>query len=274
VRDTDCVVFLQWALPKLGMRWAGFRKVRRQVCKRIMLRLKKLGLRDIFAYQAHLGTHAEEWSHVDELCRISISRFYRDQKVFEYLTQNGLPLLATMARYRDPAVIRAWSAGCGAGEEPYTLSLLWRFSLQGSFPEVRLEILATDLDRRQLERAQAGCYEFASIKELPGTWIVSGFEHKEGRCWLRPEFRAGIEFRNQDIRRELPDGPFDLLFCRNLVFTYFEESLQDEIARGLHKRLVPGGLLALGSHESIPLNVARFHQLQRGLPLYQTDLLG
>ena len=60
VKDTDCIGFLQWALPRLGLCWAGFRRVRGQVCKRLRRRLAELGLRDLAAYRALLETHREE----------------------------------------------------------------------------------------------------------------------------------------------------------------------------------------------------------------------
>ena len=89
MNDADCVEFLQWALPRLRMRWAGFRKVRGQVCKRIGRRLKELGLGDIDAYRSYLDKHSEEWEILDGLCRITISRFHRDRKVFECLRDSG-----------------------------------------------------------------------------------------------------------------------------------------------------------------------------------------
>jgi chemotaxis protein methyltransferase CheR len=77
--DSQCVVFLQWALPRLRVRWAGFRKVRRQVCRRVWRRARELGLADLVAYRAYLEEHPEEWALLDSMARITISRFYRDR---------------------------------------------------------------------------------------------------------------------------------------------------------------------------------------------------
>ena len=82
VKDAECIHFLQWSLPRLGLRWAGFRRVRGQVCKRLRRRLAVLGLRDLWDYRALLETDAAEWRQLDGLCRVSISRFYRDQEVW------------------------------------------------------------------------------------------------------------------------------------------------------------------------------------------------
>ncbi|MBM4089995.1 MAG: hypothetical protein FJ276_11330 [Planctomycetes bacterium] len=105
--DRECVEFLQWALPQLSLRWPGFRRVRRQVHKRIVRRLSELGLRRIADYRAYLDTHAAEWSVLDAMSRISISRFYRDRDVFEHLRDAVLPELAERAewvlQHREPA---------------------------------------------------------------------------------------------------------------------------------------------------------------------------
>jgi chemotaxis protein methyltransferase CheR len=268
MRDDECVLFLQWALPKLGAHWPGFRKVRRQVCTRVARRLKSLGLPDVSAYRAYLDTHNDEWARLDELCWIPISRFYRDSGVFDYLEQTLLPRVAEAATLEGAERVHAWSAGCGAGEEPYTLNLLWQLSVQQQFPNVELRILATDIDRQQLDRAHTACYSRGSLKELPKDWIGMAFEENNGRYSLRPEFRQGIEFRQQDLRRDLPDGPFSLILCRNVAFTYFDESLQRETAVALRKRLTLGGALVLGRHEALPTGTTGFNELEPRMRIY------
>ncbi len=94
MRDTECIAFLQWALPKMGFRWPGFRKVRGQVCKRVGRRLKELGLADLEAYREYLEVHPDEWAILDGFCRITISRFFRDRDVYETLGSDVLPELA------------------------------------------------------------------------------------------------------------------------------------------------------------------------------------
>jgi chemotaxis protein methyltransferase CheR len=271
MQDPECIAFLQWALPRLRMRWPGYRKVRRQVCKRVARRLAGLGLTDTFTYRAYLETHPDEWKQLDELCPIPISRFYRDRAVFECLGQKVLPILARAAGAQGLDRIQVWSAGCGAGEEPYTLAIMWRLSLQQQFPNLKLQILATDINRDQLDRAVVASYSHGSLKQLPESWIEGAFEENSGRCCLRPEFKASVEFQQQDIRRQLPSRIFDLILCRNLAFTYFDEELQREIARSLHSHLRPGGVLVLGVHDVLPPGTEGFHALESRLHIYQRD---
>lgn len=252
MNDTDCVAFLQWALPRLELRWAGFRRVRGQVCKRITRRIQALGLSSTDAYRAYLSEHATEWNALDALCTIPISRFYRDRAVFDALGEQVLPALADRATARTPAVIRCWSAGCASGEEPYTLRLLWDQRVRSRYPQVSLAIVATDVDKHLLERARSGCYARSSLRELPPDWVDRAFDCVGGVYCLREQWKAGVEWCRQDIRQEQPAGMFDLVLCRNLVFTYFSGPLQRAMLARIVEHMRAEGFLVLGRHESLP----------------------
>ncbi len=115
-----------------------------------------------------------------------------------------------------------------------------------------LSILGTDVDEYLLSRARRGCYPKGALKELPKTWIAKAFDVNHQYC-LKSAFQEGIEFEQADIRKQMPEGSFHLILCRNLAFTYFESILQQEILQGILHRLVPGGILVIGNKESLPL---------------------
>ncbi len=251
--DTDCVRFLQWALPQMGFRWPGFRKVRRQVCKRIARRWRELGLSDLEGYRTYLDTDPSEWTVLDGLCRITISRFYRDRGVFENVAGNVLPAIAGLAAETAESAIRVWSAGCGAGEEPYSIALAWGHLAPSARSGLDAEIVGTDTDSHQLERARTAVYPDSSLRELPGEWKDSCFSREpSGDMCLDPEWRQGVIFFEQDIRLEIPMGEYDLILCRNLAFTYFDESTQRKVLDRLLERLRSGGALVIGCHEELP----------------------
>ena len=253
-KDTECVRFLQWALPRLALRWPGFRKVRGQVCKRLRRRLRSLALDDLTAYQVYLAQHPDEWLLLDSFCRISISRFYRDRAVFDCLAQTVLPTLAEMVSRRGEERLRCWSIGCASGEEPYTLNLIWQFQIQPQFPKLQLHITATEADAGLLQRAQTGCYPARSLRELPATWRDQAFDEAQDLYCLKEPFRRGIRFRKQDVRVTWPDSTFHLILCRNLVLTYFENALQTQVMIQIAQRLDKRGALVIGSHEVLPEN--------------------
>lgn len=252
MKDSEGVAFLQWALPRLRLRWPGFRKVRRQVFKRIDRRMRELGIHDLPGYRASLESHAEEWTELDKLCRISISRFYRDKGVFHYLEKTVLPGLAAKLVTQGEAQLMCWSIGCAAGEEPYTLSLVWDLAVGPRFPSVALSIVATDADALALGRAQKACYAASSLKDLPPAWQATAFLESAEGFLLRNEHRTRVKFRLQDIRLEAPPERFHVIVCRYLAFTYFDEGLQQETLATIRERLLPGGALVIGRPESLP----------------------
>jgi chemotaxis protein methyltransferase CheR len=234
------VEFLQWALPRLGLRWAGFRRVRGQVGKRVRRRLVALGLEDLDAYRAYLESHPEEWDVLDGLTHITISRFYRDRAVFAAIEHQVLPSLA---------VGRCWSAGCASGEEAFTLALM---------PGAGLEILATDVDEAMLDRARAAAYPASSLRELPDAWRERGFTRGRGLYALRPQYRRAVTLRRHDLRTPPPDTGFDLVLCRNVAFTYLAAEQQRSVLGHLAAALRPNGALVIGLHEALPQAVPGF----------------
>src|SRR3989337_1621010 len=98
MKDVECIEFLQWCLPRLRLRWPGFRKVHKQVCKRLSRRIKELDLFGLSGYKAYLEAHTGEWRTLDAICQISISRFYRDRRVFDAVRFQILPALAEDVR--------------------------------------------------------------------------------------------------------------------------------------------------------------------------------
>ncbi len=150
--DTEYPAFLQWALPQLNLRWLGFRKVHRQVCKRLKRRMNDLRIPDLAAYRTRLEADPAEWRFLDECCQFTISRFFREKRVFEVLRIKVLPHIAECA-HREGRAARIWSAACASGEEPHTLKILWDLEVARPYPGgVPLSIIATDTDRAMLAR--------------------------------------------------------------------------------------------------------------------------
>jgi len=249
--------FLKWALPQMQMRWPGFRKVRRQVCKRVDRRMKTLGLTHIDQYQSYLETHADEWSILDSLCRVTISRFNRDRGVFATLTTAVLPELMRSVSARGGDTLRAWSVGCASGEEPYTLTILWQTELQQRFPGIKLDVTATDSDTQMLERAREARYDFGSLKELPVELRDRVFTRENNTYFLDADYRRGVTFVEQDVREAQPDGRFDLVLCRNLVFTYFDDRLQTRLLSRIVNTMAGAAALVIGIREDLPEGTER-----------------
>lgn len=264
-RELGSSARLSALVARLGLDGAGFRRVQGIVRKRLRRRLAELGLETIEAYAVYLEREPEEWKRLDAMCRIPISRFYRDSSVFEHLTQSVLPELAERARRDGRSLLRVWCAGCASGEEPYSISIAWRLAVRPAYPDVELDILGTDLDAGMLERARRACYPGGTLRELPERWRQIAFEpQREVHC-LRPAFRTGVRFEQADLRSQLPQGPLDIVSCRNLAFTYFDESSRARVANALIGVMRPSGVLMIGAKEALPPTIDRVRERHRGI---------
>ena len=102
-----------------------------------------------------------------------------------------------------------------------------------------------------LRRAREACYLPSSLKDVPKEWLSAAFERSADGFSVKQSFREGIELSRQDIRKERPDGPFHLILCRNLAFTYFDDTMQKEVLSRILGVLVPEGVLVIGRHEDL-----------------------
>jgi chemotaxis protein methyltransferase CheR len=183
---------------------------------------------------------------------ITISRFYRDRGVFAALEADVVPALAEAARASGKNGLSAWSAGCASGEEAYTLALMWHEVVAARFPDLRLDVLATDIHPAMLRRAREASYDRSSLKELPEAWRERGFERRGELYMVRPQLRRHVTVRCHDLRAHPPTGSFDLVLCRNVAFTYFAPERQRAVLANLAGALGPGGALVIGIHERLP----------------------
>lgn len=256
--DVECVAFLQWALPRLGRRWAGYRKVRRRVCRSVGRRVSELGLASLVDYRSYLEQNPDEWSRLDALANVTISRFYRDRAVFDFLRSDVLSALVERARRTENPVIRAWSAGCASGEEPYTLAIMWELAIMPAACDTRLQVLATDIKPTVLLRADQARYPPSALRDLPVLWRETAFRPEDDELVLQSRFRRDVTFAQHDIRDGPPDGPFDLVLCRYQAFTYFDEAGQRDALRAFARVTRPGAVLILGAREDLPAGETGF----------------
>ena len=243
--------------------------MRKRVCNRLADRMTELNISDIDAYQHYLAQRPDEWQQLDSLCRVVITRFYRDKLVFAELTERVLPQMASAAMANGRPQIRMWSIGSASGEEPYSLAILWHHHLAPRFPEIQVSILGTEIDSHLIERAHRACYTQDTLKNMPKELCDAAFSITEDRYCLKLCYQELVEFRQQDIRTTVPDESFDIILCRNLVFTYFDEFQQQMILHRLLGRLLSGGWLVIGVHEVIPAPVTGVQTVSKRLGLYR-----
>ncbi|MFL5062929.1 MAG: CheR family methyltransferase, partial [Xanthobacteraceae bacterium] len=193
------------------------------------------------------------------------SLFFRDKIPFDHFREAIMPaLLASRAQQRR---IRIWCAAASSGQEPYSLAM----ALKEMGPQLagwRTEILATDLSLEVLEKAKAGIYsQFEVQRGLPIQMLVKYFT-QVGEMWqIAPDIRAMVQFRPFNLLQECSRfGIFDVVFCRN-VLIYFDQETKIDVFDRLAKLMAPDGFLVLGAAETVVGLTDAFKPLaeQRGL---------
>jgi len=221
---------------------------------RLAPRLRALELPSFAAYYERVWSDREELVRmIDALCT-NETHFFREPKQFAFLEQQVLPAWRTAADTGERAKrLRVWSAGCSTGEEPYSIAM----SLAWHLPGWSVEILASDLSTKVLDRAAAGIWAMERAEEIPPhyrkTFMLRGRGAQEGKMAARPELSATIRFARINLNAEsypAAAGRFDLIFCRN-VLIYFDAPSKRRVIDRLLDRLDPAGFFFLGHSESL-----------------------
>jgi chemotaxis protein methyltransferase CheR len=177
-----------------------------------------------------------------DMLTIHVSEFFRNPEVWDELADRVLrPML------RDQALVRIWSAGCSLGFEPFTIAMIVRKLA----PFTPAYVLATDVDETSLSRAREATYTEAQMAGVPQADRARFFRQADRNWEVRPQLKALVTFRRQDLLTDPNEGPFDVIVCRNVVI-YFTEQAKTDLYRRFYDSLRPGGILFLGATESIP----------------------
>jgi chemotaxis protein methyltransferase CheR len=218
--------------------------------RRIAVRMRACGVHTYRDYGALLDRLPDEYDRLRDALTINVTRFYRNADTWSLIRRDVLPALFDQHR----GDVRAWSAGCASGEEPYTMALLAADHLDraGRGAELaRLVVDGTDIDRASLERARAACYRSEALAELPPE-LANAYFHAAGsdRC-IVDRIRRRVQIHQVDLSRDPPlRRDYHLVLCRNVVI-YFDRPMQERLFERFADALVPGGYLVLGKVETL-----------------------
>ena len=174
--------------------------------------------------------------------------FFRDKVPFDQFKSDILPALA---KSRINGDIKIWCAACSTGQEPYSLAMLMD-EMHMLYPRVNLDILATDISDRCLEKAQAGLYtQFEVQRGLPIQMMVRNFEKVDEMWRISPKLRASIRFKKLNLLEDLRSvGRMDVVYCRN-VLIYFDLETKKRVLEQIATILPDDGYLFLGAAETV-----------------------
>ena len=221
---------------------------------RLSRRLRELGLSRFREHLQRIESDAGELRRTLEAICTHETSFFREPRHFEHLEREALPAIRARAGLRGRQV-RAWSAGCSSGEEPFSLAM----TLARALPAVEgwsVQVLATDLSTQVLERARAAEWPLEGARAIPEpllkSFMLRGAGPREGRMRAAASLRAMVRFEQLNLNDPAwrVEGRFDLIFCRN-VLIYFDASSKARVVSRLIDRLQPDGLLFVGHAEAL-----------------------
>lgn len=214
--------------------------------RRVAVRMRARGVDTHADYSVLLERDPGEYAILLDTVTINVSKFFRNASMWVLLRDRVLPELAR----REAGEIRIWSAGCAAGEEPYSLAILVRQLTESRrIDGTRVRILATDVDAGALEaarRAEYGAFAFTEMADSTRTRWFKGPD----RSRLRPEIVEMVRFERADLMNAALPQDQHLILCRN-VLIYFERPVQLTLFDRFHQALAPAGYLQLGKVETL-----------------------
>jgi chemotaxis protein methyltransferase CheR len=186
--------------------------------------------------------------------------FFRDPSQYEAIRTVLLPRLKE--EKRETKSLRFWSAASSTGQEAYTLAMLL---LENGFQGWNIQILGTDFSEKVVVRARTGIYQQIEVNRgLPAALLVKYFRRSALEWQLNEEVRKMVKFETIDLRKSMRTlGPFDLVFCRN-VMIYFDNETKRSIMKEIHSTLFRSGWLLLGGAETAVGLDDRFDRLAVG----------
>jgi chemotaxis protein methyltransferase CheR len=227
---------------------------RQLVQGRLLRRLRALGLKEFASYCELLRRDPDgELGELASAISTNVTAFFREMHHYDLLVEQLLP--RWLEEKKHGGRLRIWSAGCATGEEPYALAMVLAEALERTGSHVDARILATDLSPQALEHAQAGMYALDRMggisDERRRRWFLRGEGQYEGYACVHQRLRELVTIQPLNLLHDWPmRGPFDAIFCRNVVI-YFDKPTKQRLFERYAGLLVPGGYLFLGHSESM-----------------------
>ena len=228
--------------------------------RRVQRRMQVLGLTRMDTYAARLEESREEAMLLFRDLLIGVTTFFRDPGAFEVVEQVVVPRLFAGKGAKDN--VRVWVPGCATGEEAYSLAILLREHMDGLDDPPKVQVFATDIDDPAIGTARAGRYPATLLDGLSPERRSRFFTRHEGGYVVTKELRDLCTFSAHSLVRDPPFSRMNLVSCRNLLI-YMDVDLQAAVFPSFHYSLLPGGVLLLGSAETVARHDGLFAPLEK-----------
>jgi len=239
------------------------------IYRRIERRMGLHQITKIADYVRYLRENPQESNLLFKELLIGVTSFFRDPAVWEQLKDKIIPEF--LKARPQGGVLRAWTVGCSTGEEAYSLAIVFKETLEKVHPakSFSLQIFATDLDKDAIDKARAAVYPANISSDVPEERLRRFFmKNEQGGYSVKKEIREMVIFAPQNLVMHPPFTRLDFVTCRNLLI-YLDADLQKKLMPLFHYSLNPGGILLLGSAETIGTATDLFTPLAGKSRLYR-----
>lgn len=182
--------------------------------------------------------------------------FFRHPSIFALFESKVLREMHQRKFWENPRSLRIWSAGCGSGEEPYSIAIAISESLEFA-SAWNIHILATDVSRRALQQAERGLYPARSMEKVTTQQSAAYFTSVGEQFLVNPRIRNLVSFAQMNLAQPVYMGRFDIIFCVD-VMVYLSPTERVALAQRIYEYLEGGGYLFVGRDEAIPTAAGRF----------------
>lgn len=217
----------------------------------------------------YLDSLRDDEGEVGQLAKdmlINVTSFFRDPGVFAFLAKEIIPDMVRRHARDEP--IRLWVAGCSTGEETYSLAMLFREEITAQARNIKLQIFASDLDAEAIATAREGLYPETVETDVSAARLARFFTREEHGYRIQTDLRATVVFAVQDLLSDPPFSRIDFISCRNLLI-YLRPEAQVRAIALFHFALCDGGILLLGSAETVGAGEAHFKIISRQERIYR-----
>jgi chemotaxis protein methyltransferase CheR len=218
--------------------------------RRLAVRMRALQLNTYEAYINWLETYKDEFNILIDKLTINVTQFFRDPEIFIEFESNILPEIIEKNR-----TIKAWSAGCSSGEEPYSMAMSIEAAAErtvSTCPDY--EISATDIDDGVLYLAIAGKYEGRTLENIAEARRRKYFIFDGKNYIINEALKKHVKFIKANLMEPYKNNYFDVVFCRNVII-YFSKDLQRRVIGFFYDALKPGGIFFMGKTETMLMDM-------------------
>jgi two-component system, chemotaxis family, CheB/CheR fusion protein len=236
------------------------------ILRRIQRRMSIHKIEDSGQYVQYLEKNSQEVKSLFKELLIGVTSFFRDPEAFDSLKNKALPLLFEERAGASP--LRMWVPGCATGEEAYSVAIAIREFLGRLDRAYPVQIFATDIDENAIEKARTGLYPGNIASDVGPERLQRFFERVDDSYQINRRIREMLVFAAQSVTKDPPFTKLDLICCRNLLI-YLDSDMQKKLLPLFHYSLNPGGILFLGSSETVGESAKLFSILDNKWKIYK-----